>query len=85
MAKALTAAGIARYKPGKERREIRDGAATGLYLILQESGQRSFALRFRKPNGKPAKLTLGPVDVSVLPGREEKIEFRLPAELATVA
>jgi integrase len=64
MAKALTAAGIARYKPGKERREIRDGAATGLYLILQESGQRSFALRFRKPNGKPAKLTLGPVDVS---------------------
>ena len=27
---------------------------------------------------------LGPVDVSVLPGREEKIEFRLPAELATV-
>src|ERR1700693_565000 len=64
MAKGLTAAGIARYKPSKERREIRDGAATGLYLILQESGQRSFALRFRKPNGKPAKLTLGPVDVS---------------------
>jgi hypothetical protein len=32
---------------------------TGLYLILQESGQRSFALRFRKPDGKPAKLTLG--------------------------
>jgi 4-hydroxy-3-methylbut-2-en-1-yl diphosphate reductase len=27
----------------------------------------------------------GPVDVSVLPGREERIEFRLPAELATVA
>jgi integrase len=64
MAKALTAAGIARYKPSKQRREIRDSAATGLYLILQESGQRSFALRFRKPNGKPAKLTLGPVDVS---------------------
>src|ERR1700719_3578963 len=64
MAKALTAAGIARYKPSKQRREIRDGAATGLYLILQDSGQRSFALRFRKPNGKPAKLTLGPVDVS---------------------
>jgi 4-hydroxy-3-methylbut-2-en-1-yl diphosphate reductase len=28
---------------------------------------------------------LGSVDVTVLPGREEKIEFRLPAELATVA
>src|SRR5271154_3217056 len=58
MAKALTAAGIQRYKPSKQRREIRDGAATGLYLVLQESGQRSFALRFRKLNGKPAKLTL---------------------------
>jgi integrase len=64
MAKALTAAGILRYKPSKQRREIRDGAATGLYLVLQESGQRSFALRFRKLNGKPAKLTLGPVDLS---------------------
>ncbi|HEX2652036.1 MAG TPA: 4-hydroxy-3-methylbut-2-enyl diphosphate reductase [Xanthobacteraceae bacterium] len=27
---------------------------------------------------------LGPVDISTLPGREEKIEFRLPAELAEV-
>jgi 4-hydroxy-3-methylbut-2-enyl diphosphate reductase len=25
---------------------------------------------------------IGPVEVSVLPGREENIEFRLPAELA---
>ena len=25
---------------------------------------------------------LGPVDVSVLPGRQERIEFRLPPELA---
>src|SRR5450631_3611891 len=28
---------------------------------------------------------LGPVEVSVLDGRQERIEFRLPAELATVA
>jgi 4-hydroxy-3-methylbut-2-enyl diphosphate reductase len=28
---------------------------------------------------------LGPVDVTVLPGREERIEFRLPPELAQVA
>ena len=58
MAKALTAAGIARYKPGKERREIRDGAATGLYLILrnypgrwvwitQPAGRRSGVLVLR--------------------------------------
>ena len=28
---------------------------------------------------------LGPVEVSTLPGREENIEFRLPAELTSVA
>ena len=28
---------------------------------------------------------LGPVDVSVLPGRQERIEFRLPAELAVAS
>src|SRR5205807_2031246 len=28
---------------------------------------------------------LGPVDVSVLPGRQERIEFRLPAELAAAS
>ena len=27
---------------------------------------------------------LGPVSVSTLPGREETIEFRLPAELASI-
>jgi 4-hydroxy-3-methylbut-2-enyl diphosphate reductase len=27
---------------------------------------------------------IGPVKVSVLPGREENIEFRLPAELTAV-
>jgi 4-hydroxy-3-methylbut-2-enyl diphosphate reductase len=27
---------------------------------------------------------LGPVDVSTLPGRQERIEFRLPAELASI-
>jgi 4-hydroxy-3-methylbut-2-enyl diphosphate reductase len=27
---------------------------------------------------------LGPVEVSTLPGREENIEFRLPAELAAI-
>jgi hypothetical protein len=55
-----------------------------LYLILQESGQRSFALRFRKPNGKPAKLTLGPVDVSgVEPGAAPSLDS-LGGPLTTV-
>ncbi len=41
------------------RREVPDGKITGLYLVLQPSGARSWALRFRAA-GKPAKLTLGP-------------------------
>src|SRR5262249_49867228 len=38
--------------------------APGLYLVIQPrpSGARSWALRFRR-NGKPAKLTLGDVDL----------------------
>ena len=40
------------------RREIPDGKVTGLYLVLQPSGAKSWALRYRAA-GKPAKLTLG--------------------------
>ena len=36
-------------------------AAPGLYLLLQPSGHKSWAMRFRRPHtGKPVKLTLGP-------------------------
>ena len=31
-------------------------------LLIQPSGAKSWALRFRRPSGKPAKLTLGPFD-----------------------
>ncbi len=64
MAKALTAAAVARLKEGAQRREIRDGGCPGLYLIIQQSGVKSWALRFRKPGGKSAKLTLGKVDLT---------------------
>jgi integrase len=62
----LTAASVERYKSMKTRREIRDLRAPGLYLIIQPkpSGAKSWAMRFRRPDGKPAKLTLGPVDLS---------------------
>ena len=63
MAKQLTAAAIKRLRSGKARREIRDGGCPGLYLIIQPSGVRSWALRFRRPGGRPTKLTLGPVDL----------------------
>jgi integrase len=64
MSKQLTAAAVEKLRPDAHRIEHRDGGCPGLYLIIQTSGHKSWALRFRKPNGKPAKLTLGPVDLS---------------------
>jgi len=58
----LTAAAVRRLKPTAVRREVPD--KHGLYLVIQSTGHKSWALRFRRPDGTKAKLTLGPVDVS---------------------
>jgi integrase len=62
MAKPLTAAAVARLKASTQRREVLDGACQGLYLIIQRSGVKSWAMRFRRPDGRQGKLTLGRVD-----------------------
>jgi integrase len=64
MAKILTAAAVERLRPKEKRLEIADGGCAGLYLIVQPSGAKSWALRFRRPSGKTAKLTLGTVDLT---------------------
>jgi integrase len=61
MSKPLTAAAVGKLKPGGDRREVPDGGCPGLYLVTQPSGSKSWALRFRRPSGKPAKLVLGSV------------------------
>ena len=58
MAKALTTKTIEAAKAGENRREIPDPALSGLYLVVQPSGAKSWALRYRHA-GKPKKLTLG--------------------------
>lgn len=58
MAKALTTKSIVAAKPVDSRREIPDPALSGLYLVVQPSGVKSWALRYRY-SGKPKKLTLG--------------------------
>src|SRR5262249_40586100 len=45
------------------RREIPDPAARGLYVIVEPSGFKSFAVRFRF-DGKPKKLSLGNISLS---------------------
>jgi integrase len=59
MAKALTAKAVERMQPDPNRRlEIPDGLLSGLYLVVQPSGAKSWAIRYRA-DGKSAKLTLG--------------------------
>src|SRR5262245_23059384 len=57
MTRKLTTKAIENFKPGPQRREISDGGS-GLWLVLQPSGARSWAVRYRH-GGRPTKLTLG--------------------------
>ena len=60
MARFLSVGAVESAKPNpKKRIEIADGAVSGLYLVVQPSGSRSWAVRYRH-HGRPAKLTLGP-------------------------
>jgi integrase len=63
MRKRLTDLTIKNLKPGPVRREIPDPGCAGLYLIVQPSGHKSFAARFRF-QGKPKKLSLGTIPLA---------------------
>ena len=54
----LTDVKIRKLPTPETRREVPDGKIAGLYLVVQPSGAKSWALRYRAA-GKPAKLTLG--------------------------
>ena len=59
MSTRLTALAIEKIKGETSRREIADAGCPGLYLIVQASGAKSWAIRCRI-DGKPTKFTLGP-------------------------
>jgi integrase len=54
----LTERTVATIKPSATRREIADRLLPGLYLIVQPSGARSWAVRYRH-HGRTRKHTLG--------------------------
>jgi integrase len=58
MAKALTNRSVELAKPSGQRRELPDRLLPGLYLVIQPSGSRSWAVRYRH-HGRPSKHTLG--------------------------
>jgi integrase len=65
MAKKLfTDLSIKKLKPhGSKRLELADAGAPGLYVCVQPgSGAKSFAMRFRRPDGRNARLVLGGFD-----------------------
>src|SRR5829696_4643359 len=60
MPASLTTRSVENAKPDLARRlEIPDGALPGFYLVVQPSGAKSWAVRYRV-DGKPKKFTLGP-------------------------
>jgi integrase len=65
-AKILTAASVKKLLAGRKKIEIPDGGSggSGLRLVIQVSGHKSWAMRFRRPDGRSANLTLGPVDLT---------------------
>jgi integrase len=58
MAKTLTTKAVENFKPGQDRYEVPDRGCRGLYCLVQASGAKSWAIRFRF-DGKPCKYTLG--------------------------
>jgi integrase len=55
----LTVRSVETIKPASARREVPD--RDGLFLVVQPSGAKSWAYRYRSPlDGKPRKLTIGP-------------------------
>jgi integrase len=58
MAKRLTQISVEKAKPNLAKRiEIPDSQKPGLYLVIQPSGHKSWAVRYRA-GGRPRKLTL---------------------------
>ena len=64
----LTAVAVAQAKAKAVRYEIADDGCPGLRLAVQESGAKSWLMRFRSPverdrkgKGRARKLTLGPL------------------------
>jgi len=59
LANRLTDKSVEQAKGETARREIPDALLPGLYLVIQPTGAKSWAIRYRL-DGRPAKHTLGP-------------------------
>ncbi len=72
MAKVLTVKAVENLKAGATRREVPDAHTPGLYLVIQPSGRKSWAVRTRHA-GKPLKITLKALEL--VKARAEAVEI----------
>src|SRR5215218_4121138 len=82
MPASLTARSVENARPDPARRlELPDGALPGFYLVVQPSGAKSWAVRYRV-DGRPKKFTLGPYPrLSLGDAREQaRTALRLASE-----
>jgi integrase len=61
MAAILTATAVKNARPAAARRDIPDAACPGLNLSIEPSGSKRWTLRYRRPDGRSARLVLGSV------------------------
>src|SRR5262249_5511500 len=86
--KPLRAMTVDKLRAGDDRREIADAGCPGLYLIVQPSGHKSWALRYRSRR-RSVKLTLGPVligaraESDATPALDTPLSLAAARELAT--
>jgi integrase len=64
--KRFTDIAIKKLKPKDQAYEESDSAARGLRVVVWPEGTKSFIVRYRRPNGKSAKLTLGQIPPTTL-------------------
>jgi integrase len=69
MTKALTDITIQKLKPGSKRFEVPDPGARGLRVVVQPTGRKSFAVRYRNAAGRARKLTL-PTGITLAAARK---------------
>ena len=82
MSTVLTTQSVARLKPDPHNRlEIADALLPGLYLVIQPSGKKSWAVRYRH-GGQSRKLTLGGYPVFELAAARERAREALQAVAA---
>jgi integrase len=64
MATTLTAVVVRNARPAKARRDVADASCPGLQLTIEPSGTKRWTLRYRRPDGRSARLVLGSVYVA---------------------